>query len=65
VQWRALSLLGEINRRQGDGAAADEALHRAAGIIENLSGSLEQAELRRRFLALAGRLRDNPMAAFR
>jgi tetratricopeptide (TPR) repeat protein len=65
VQWRALSLLGEINRRQGDGAAADEALHRAAGIIENLSGSLEQAELRRRFLALAGRLRDDPMAAFR
>jgi tetratricopeptide (TPR) repeat protein len=65
VQWRALSLLGEIDRRQGDGAAADEALHRAAGIIENLSGSLEQAELRRRFLALAGRLRDDPMAAFR
>jgi len=58
-------LLGEIERRQGDGGAADDALHRAAGIIENLSGSLEQTELRRRFLALAGRLREDPMTAFR
>ena len=65
VQWRALSLLGEIDRRQGDGSAADDSLDRAAGIIENLSGSLEQAELRRRFLALSGRLRENPLTAFR
>jgi tetratricopeptide (TPR) repeat protein len=65
VQWRAVALLGEIERRQGDARAADAARGRAADIIESLSGSLEQAELRRRFLGLASRLREDPLTAFR
>jgi hypothetical protein len=37
----------------------------AAGLIETLSDSLEQAERRRRLLALAVRLREHPPTAFR
>ena len=65
VLWRAHSLLSELARRSGDGASVERHAAEARTLVENLAGSLSEAELRREFLAMRESLTSDPLGAYR
>jgi len=65
VQWRALSLFAELERRSGDHSRSRDLLHQARSLIEGLASSLPELELQRGFRALGERLEEDPLGAHR
>jgi hypothetical protein len=65
IQWRALSLFAELERRSGDRSRSRELLHEARSLIEGLASSLPEHELQRGFRALGERLDGDPLGAHR
>ena len=65
VVWRAHSLVAELARRSGDRATADHHAAQARRLVERLSRSLADPELRREFGALGVELTTDPLAAYR
>jgi class 3 adenylate cyclase len=65
VQWRALSLLGELERRRGRGEAASALVDEARALVERLAAPLPEPELQRRLRAVGEQLATDPLVAYR
>ena len=65
VTWRALSLQAELARRSGERSLAERYAGEARRLIEALTPSLPDEGLQRGFRAMADRLVDEPLAAYR
>jgi class 3 adenylate cyclase/tetratricopeptide (TPR) repeat protein len=65
VVWRATSLLAVLAQRSGNRSDAERLAAQAQGLPEGLAGSLPEAELERDLRALAGRLAEDPLGAYR
>ena len=65
AQWRSLSLLGEVARRRGEPARADQLAAQAGGLVQPRARALPAAELRQEFAALGASLVSDPLGAYR
>ena len=65
VTWRALSLLAELARREGERARAEQLGAETRALVDRLSTSFDDADLRRDFAALGLRLVEDPLGAYR
>jgi predicted ATPase len=65
VLWRAHSLLGELALRNGDVATAGQLSTSARDLVVELAGGLHEEELRSGLTAIAERIADDPLAAYR
>jgi tetratricopeptide (TPR) repeat protein len=65
VAWRALSLMGEVARRQGNSKHAERHFSDVRTLVENTASSIERDELRSGFRGMAERLVADPLAAYR
>ena len=65
VAWRALSLMGEVARRQGDSELAERHFGEVRALVESTASSIERDELRSGFRSMAERLTADPLAAHR
>jgi len=65
VAWRALSLMGEVARRQGDSELAERRFGEVRSLVESTASSIERDELRSGFRGMAERLIADPLAAYR
>jgi hypothetical protein len=64
VVWRAHSLVAELARRSSDRSEVQHHASRARVLVESLSQSLADPDLRREFGALAERLASDPLGAY-
>ena len=65
VAWRALSLMGEVARRQGDSELAERHFGEVRALVESTASSIERDELRSGFRKMAERLTADPLAGYR
>ncbi len=65
IRRRALALLGELARRRGHDGEAEKHHADAAATLAALAEPFEEEPLRRRFLQVGERLRQDPLAALR
>ena len=65
VAWRALSLMGELARRQGDSELADRHFGEVRSLVESKASSIERDELRSELRGMGERLIADPLAAYR
>ncbi|MFV1977932.1 MAG: hypothetical protein ACC649_01135, partial [Myxococcota bacterium] len=65
VAWRALSLMGEVARRQSNSKDAERHFSDVRTLVENTASSIERDELRSGFRGMAERLVADPLAAYR
>ena len=65
VTWRALSLTGEVARRQGNREIAERHFHEVRSLVESKASSIERDELRNGLLAMGKQLIADPLAAYR
>ena len=65
VAWRALSLIGEVARRQGDSELAARHFSEVRTVVEKKASSIERDELRNGLRAMGERLIADPLAAYR
>jgi class 3 adenylate cyclase/tetratricopeptide (TPR) repeat protein len=63
--WRALSLLGELARRRGEGSEAERLASESSGLVSKLARSLPEKELRDAFGSVSERLSSDPLGAYR
>jgi hypothetical protein len=64
VARRALSLLAELARREGDPTRADRQAGEKQALVASLAALLPEPALRRRFAALGDRRVSEPLAAY-
>jgi class 3 adenylate cyclase len=65
VVWRALSLMGELARRQGDSELAERHFSEVRSLVENKASSIECDQLRSELRGMGERLITDPLAAYR
>ncbi len=65
VTWRALSLIGEVARRQGDSELAERHFSELRTVLKKKATSIERDELRNGLRAMGERLIADPLAAYR
>jgi len=65
VAWRALSLLGEIARRNGEADTAEQHIGVLRKLVDSKSPSIPRDELRSEFRGLVDRQVSDPLAAYR
>jgi predicted ATPase len=65
IAWRALSLMGELARRQGDSELAERHFEDVRSLVKSTASSIERDEIRREFQGMGERLIADPLAAYR
>jgi class 3 adenylate cyclase/tetratricopeptide (TPR) repeat protein len=65
ITWRALSLMGELARRQGDSELAERHFSQVRTLVESKASAIERDEFRNELRGMGERLVANPLSAYR
>jgi tetratricopeptide (TPR) repeat protein len=65
ITWRALSLMGELARRQGDSALAERHFSQVRSLVESKASAIEREEIRTELRGMGERLIATPLTAYR